>query len=224
MPSVTSRSLFVRGAAEAVTVSRAGRGRARSGAAGRPGSACRFSQKISTIRSFSLGDRARRVRAHEHVRQVPERARLGGGGSVVKTSSAAPRRRPAASASASAASSTTSPRAMFTTIARSGRSADAAGVEQAVGLGRVGRRQDDRVQARQDGVEVVDRGDLVGVDVGRRAVRDRADDADHVGVERAQEPRRLAADPPRPDHGHHLARRPPRRRGARQRWARWSAW
>ncbi len=101
---------------------------------------------------------------------------------------------------------------MFTTIARSGRSPIRRASRRPCGLGRVRRRQDDRVQARQDGVEVADRGDLVGVDVGRGAVGDRADDPDHVGVEGAQEPRRLAADPPRPDDGHHLARPPPRRR------------
>ena len=76
---------------------------------------------------------------------------------------------------------------MLTTMARSRQKADPAGVEEALGLGGVGRRQDDRVEPRQDGVEAVDPRDLVGMDVGRRAPRDGADDADHVRVERAQQ-------------------------------------
>ena len=151
-----------------------------------------------------LRDRAGGVRAHEHVRQVPERARLRRrlGREHVERGPAQP-----------TLDERVGERRLIDDVPAGdvhddrplGQEPDPAGVEEAVGLGRVRRRQDDRVQARQDGVEVADRGDLVGMDVGRGAVGDRADDPDHVGVEGAQEPRRLAADPPRPDDGHHLA-------------------
>ena len=137
MPSVTSRSLFVRGAAAVVTVSRGGRGRARFGAGARPGSACRFSQKISTIRSFS----AATVLAECGLTSTFGRSQNGlesGGGSVVKTSSAAPRRRPDSSASASAASSTTSPAGDVDDDGALGQKADPAGVEEAVRSRRCG--------------------------------------------------------------------------------------
>ncbi len=59
--------------------------------------------------------------------------------------------------------------------------------------------QHEHVQPRQDGIQVADRDELVGMDVGGGAAGHRADHPDHVGVEPAQEPRRLAADTARAD-------------------------